>query len=89
MEFEDSYKPSIIVRIMKSPLKVIPKICWFELIIFLSVKPGFHMIVGPGFHMVVTVGNASPRHARAHIGDSCDKWKRFLNDVSDVTDQTD
>ena len=27
------------------------------------------------------------RQARGHIGDSCVKWKHFLNDVSDVTDQ--
>ena len=38
--------------------------------------------------MIVTVGDASPRQARGHIGDSCVKWKHFLSDVSDVTDQT-
>ena len=42
----------------------------------------------PGFHMIVTVGDASPRQARGHIGDSCVKWKHFLNDVTDVADQT-
>ena len=40
-----------------------------------------------GFHMIVTVGDASPRQARGHIGDSCVKWKHFLSYVSDVTDQ--
>ena len=38
--------------------------------------------------MIVTVGDASPRHARGHIGDSCVKWKHFLNNVADVADQT-
>ena len=38
--------------------------------------------------MIVTVGDASPRQARGHIGDGCVKWKHFLNDVADVTDQT-
>ena len=38
--------------------------------------------------MIVTVGDASPRPARGHIGDSCVKWKHFLNDVADVADQT-
>ena len=38
--------------------------------------------------MIVTVGDASPRQARGHIGDSCVKWKHFLSDVSDVADQT-
>ena len=37
--------------------------------------------------MIVTVGDA-PRQARGHIGDSCDKWKHFLSDVSEVADQT-
>ena len=41
-----------------------------------------------GFHMNVTVGDASPRQARGHIGDSCVKWKHLLNDVAGVTDQT-
>ena len=41
--------------------------------------------VKPGFHMIVTVGDASPRQARGHIGDSCIKWKHFLNDVADQT----
>ena len=49
---------------------------------FLSVE------LKPGFHMIVTVGDASPRQARGHIGDSCVKWKHFLSDVSDVADQT-
>ena len=44
--------------------------------------------VKPGFHMIVTVGDASPRQARGHIGDGCVKWKHFLNDVADVADQT-
>ena len=38
--------------------------------------------------MIVTVGDASPRQAQGHIGDSCVKWKHFLSDVSDVADQT-
>ena len=38
--------------------------------------------------MIVTVGDASPRQARGHIGDSCVKWKHFLSDVSEVADQT-
>ena len=42
----------------------------------------------PGFHMIVTVGDASPRQARRHIGDGCVKWEHFLNDVADVADQT-
>ena len=42
----------------------------------------------PGFHMIVTVGDASPRQARGHIGDSCAKWKHFLDHVADVADQT-
>ena len=33
--------------------------------------------------MIVTVGDASPRQARGHIGDGCVKWKHFLNDVAD------
>ena len=32
-------------------------------------------------------GDASPRQAQRHIGDSCVKWKHFLSDVSDITDQ--
>ena len=36
--------------------------------------------------MIVTVGDASPRQARGHIGDGCVKWKDFLNDVA--ADQT-
>ena len=35
--------------------------------------------------MIVTVGDASPRHARGHVGDICVKWKHFLNDVADHT----
>ena len=38
--------------------------------------------------MIVTVGDASPRQARGHIGDGCVKWEHFLNDVADVADQT-
>ena len=38
--------------------------------------------------MIVTVGDASPRQAQGHNGDSCIKWKYFLSDVSDVADQT-
>ena len=38
--------------------------------------------------MIVTVGDASPRHARGHIGVICVQWKHFLNDVADVADQT-
>ena len=41
-----------------------------------------------GFHMIVTVGDASPRQARGHIGDVCVKWKHFLNEIADITDQT-
>ena len=37
--------------------------------------------------MIVTVGDASPRQARGHIGNSCVKWKHFLSDVSDVTER--
>ena len=46
------------------------------------------MSLKAGFHMIVTVGDASPRQARGHIGDCCIEWKHFLTDVSDVTDQT-
>ena len=35
--------------------------------------------------MIVTVGDASPRQARGHIGDGCDKWEHFLNNVADQT----
>ena len=38
--------------------------------------------------MIVSVGDASPRQARGHIGDGCVKWKHFLNAVADVADQT-
>ena len=38
--------------------------------------------------MIATVGDASPRQARGHIGDDFVKWKHFLNDVADVADQT-
>ena len=54
-------------------------------------KVSLHFLKGrkcslkPGFHMLVTVGEASPRQARGHIGDSCVKWKHFLNDVADQT----
>ena len=38
--------------------------------------------------MIETVNNdASPRQAQGHIWDSCVKWKHFLSDVSDITDQ--
>ena len=50
----------------------------------ISVSP----LVKPGFHMIVTVGDASLRQARGHIGDSSLKWKHFLNNVADVADQT-
>ena len=43
----------------------------------------------PGFHMIVTVGDASPRQARGHIGDGCVKWEHLLNDVADVADVAD
>ena len=46
------------------------------------------LVVKPGFHMIATVGDASPRQARGHIGDDFVKWKHFLNDVADVADQT-
>ena len=39
----------------------------------------------PGFHMIVTVGDASPRQARGHIGDGCVKWEHLLNDIADQT----
>ena len=45
-------------------------------------------ILKPGFHMIVTVGDASLRQARGHIGDGCVKWEHLLNDVADVADQT-
>ena len=38
--------------------------------------------------MIVTVGDASPRQARGHIGDIWVKWKHVLKDVADVADQT-
>ena len=38
--------------------------------------------------MIVTVGDASPRQARGHIGDSYVKWKHFLSNVADVANQT-
>ena len=38
--------------------------------------------------MIATVGDASPRQARGHIGDDFVKWKHFLNDVADIADQT-
>ena len=38
--------------------------------------------------MIATVGEASPRQARGHIGDGFVKWKHFLNNVADVADQT-
>ena len=47
-----------------------------------------YITVKPGFHMIATVGDASPRQARGHIGDDFFKWKHFLNDVADVADQT-
>ena len=48
----------------------------------------FICTVKPGFHMIVTVGGASPRQARGHIGDVWVKWKHVLKDVADVADQT-
>ena len=51
-------------------------------------KLNFEQCTKPGFHMIVTVGDASPRQARGHIGDGCVKWEHFLNDVADVADQT-
>ena len=39
----------------------------------------------PSFHMIVTVGDASPRQARGHIGDVWVKWKHGLKDVADQT----
>ena len=42
-------------------------------------------LIKPGFHMIVTVGDASPRQARGHIGDVWVKWEHFLNDVADQT----
>ena len=42
-------------------------------------------MVKPGLHMIVTVGDASPRQARVHIGNVCVKWKHFLKDVADQT----
>ena len=38
--------------------------------------------------MIITVGDASPRQAQGHIGDSCVEWKHVLSYVSDVADQT-
>ena len=38
--------------------------------------------------MIVTVGDASPRQARGHIGHVCVKWEHFLNDGADVANQT-
>ena len=35
--------------------------------------------------MIATVGDASPRQARGHIGYDFVKWKHFLNDVADQT----
>ena len=32
-----------------------------------------------------TVGDASPRQARGHIGDGCVKWELSLNNVADQT----
>ena len=32
--------------------------------------------------MIVSVGDASPRQAQGHTGDSCVKWKHSLSDVS-------
>ena len=51
-------------------------------------KTVIQKLVKPGFHMIKTVGDASPRQPQGHIGDSCDKCKHFLSDVSDVADQT-
>ena len=35
--------------------------------------------------MIVTVGDPSPRQARAHFKDGCIKWKHILNDVAEQT----
>ena len=43
------------------------------------------LVIKPDFHMIETVGDASPRQARGHIGDGCVKWKHFLNAVADRT----
>ena len=51
-------------------------------------KVTFKSAIKPGFHMIITVGNASPRHARGHIGEICVQWKHFLNEVADVAHQT-
>ena len=48
----------------------------------------FQSDIKPGFNIIATVGDASPRQAQGHIGDSCVKFKHFLRDVSDVADQT-
>ena len=50
-----------------------------------SKSPHIHGFLKPGFRMIVTVGDASPRQARGHIGDDCVKWKHFLNAVTDQT----
>ena len=43
------------------------------------------MSLKPGFHMIVTVGDASPRQARGHIGDSYVERKHFLSNIADQT----
>ena len=52
---------------------------------YITLGPFLACELKPGFHMIVTVGEASPRQARGHIGDGCVKWKHFLNDVADQT----
>lgn len=38
--------------------------------------------------MIVIVGDGSLRQARRHIRDGCVKWKHYLNDVSNIADQS-
>ena len=61
---------------------------FFSLRLSLMVHTRSFGSLKPGFHMIVTVGDASPKQARGHIGDDFVKCKHFLNDVADVADQT-
>ena len=63
-------------------LHFIIRVGWFDRKKYLSA------LLKPGFHMIVTVGDASPRQARGHIGDVWVKWKHVLKDVADIADQT-
>ena len=45
------------------------------------------MEVKSGLHIIVSVGEASLGQALGHVGDTCVKWKQFLNDIFDVADQ--